>query len=276
MFKFSTLSALTLLPLTFASPLLAQDDTDGPVPFAGGELTITENADMEKILAFNGKELLRNYMLFYDGTVEVQDMPVALFQAGEGGNACGPQTVIVWKPEGGEVQSVLAGDDCGSPPPAVTDDSIYFVPYLLPGTTSDVQVWSPDEGLRVAGSMRFVPQPDTGWTDLEPESIDHIIDAFDNGGIYTAATGLLGDDMDDVVSSLVVGSEPERLPSGVFYATGCVPHACGVSDGFMAVDPKAQKLYFAQQTDAEPKTWPDLSGWPANIRDAMEKGLVKK
>lgn len=276
MLKVSTLSALTLLPLLLASPLLAQDDNDGPVPFAGGELTITENAEMEKILAFNGKELLRNYMLFYDGTVEVQDMSAALFQAGEGGNACGPQTVIVWKPEGGEVQSVLAGDDCGSPPPAVTDDSIYFVPYLLPGTTSDVQVWSPDEGLRVAGSMRFVPQPDTGWAELKPESIGHIIDAFDNGGIYTAASELLGDDMDDVVSSLVVGSEPERMPSGVFYATGCVPHACGISDGFMAVDPKAQKLYFAQQTDAEPKTWPELLSWPSDIRAAMQKALVER
>ena len=72
-------------------------------PFAGGTLTITETEDFDKVLAFDGKELTRNYVVNYDKTVEVGGQQVALFDVGDGGNQCGTATVIVWKPENGAV-----------------------------------------------------------------------------------------------------------------------------------------------------------------------------
>ena len=54
------------------------------------------------MLAFNGKELTRNYVVYYDKTVEVGGQQVALFDVGDGGNQCGTATVIVWKPENGD------------------------------------------------------------------------------------------------------------------------------------------------------------------------------
>ena len=42
-----------------------------PIPFEGGTLTITETADLDKILAFDGKELARNYVVYFDRIVEL-------------------------------------------------------------------------------------------------------------------------------------------------------------------------------------------------------------
>lgn len=277
MLKITTFSALALACLLAAASANAQDSDDQPpIDFAGGKLTITENADGENVLAFDGKELARNYVLAYERTVDLLETPVALFEAGDGGNACGTRTVMVWKAEDGTVKADMAGDDCGSPDPAVTESRIYFVPYLLPGESADIQSWAPDEGFSVAGSSTFVPQPGTGWASLEAKSVDYMLDAFSNADVFNASKALLGDELTGVATSLLVGSEPDTLPDGTFYAWGCVPHACGGSDGFMAVDPKGQKVYFAQQTENAPKTWPDLAGWPTELRAAMEKSLAER
>ncbi|TGT93621.1 hypothetical protein EN798_33570, partial [bacterium M00.F.Ca.ET.155.01.1.1] len=63
----------------------------------------------------------------------------------------------------------------------------------------------------------------------------------------------------------------EKTASGAFYATGCVPHDCGGSDGFLAVDPVQHKVYFARRGDnGEPLTWPDVKSWPADIKKAYD------
>ena len=52
------------------------------------------------------------------------------------------------------------------------------------------------------------------------------------------------------------------------------PHACGGSDAFMAIDPHARELYFAQQGDnPQPSAWPVLKTWPAEIKALMQQAL---
>ncbi|OJU36481.1 MAG: hypothetical protein BGN94_23825 [Rhizobiales bacterium 68-8] len=268
------LAALALLCAALAAPAAAQDRPQPPVPFAGGQLTVTEVDDGEKALAFDGRELARNYYVSYDRTVEVGGVEVALVEVGDGGNACGAITNIVWKPEGGEVEAVPAAEDCGSPPAAVTSDAIYFVPFPMPGETLPVKMWSPQAGMRVAGEMAFAPQPDTGWRDVDGCGMANILDVFSNAAVYEAAQRLLGADLTEVASGLIVGSEPQVLPSGAFYGSGCVPHACGVSDAFMAVDPAKRKLYFAQQQDnGGPRMWPEAAKWPRELRTAMNEAI---
>lgn len=265
----------TLVAAVLSSGAAAQDKAaPESFPFAGGTLTITENDDYEKVLAFDGQELARNYVVFYDRTIELGETSVALFAAGDGGNACGPATVIVWKPKDGDVTSEIVGEDCGAPPAAATADSLYFVPYLIPGDSSPVQVWSPERGLRLAGMLSFVPQPGTGWEDLDPDSYENIIEALSNEAVYKAAAKLLGARLGEVVTGLLVGGGTERTVTGVFYASGCVPHACGTADAFMAVDPNGRKLYFAQAGERpEPDAWPALKTWPPAIRSAMRAAL---
>ncbi|MEI8697947.1 MULTISPECIES: hypothetical protein [unclassified Mesorhizobium] len=256
---------------------LADDDSQAPVPFEGGQLTITQQEEYgEKVLAYDGKQLASNYDVFFDRIVEVGGVKVALVDVGDGGNQCGPAKVIVWKPEGGMIQSItVEQDECGAPPAAVSDSAIYFVPYLLPGASKPTLQWSPTGGLSTSGNLTYMPEPGTGWKDIDPAKYDNIIDAFRNEAVYKAAEKLLGKDMPDMATSLLVGGGTEKTASGgAFYASGCVPHDCGGNDGFMAVDPANQKLYFARRGDKpEPDAWPARTTWPAEVMEAMDKAL---
>ena len=250
----------------------ADDDKQAPIAFEGGQLTITQpEQDGEKVLAYDGKQLASNYDVFFDKVVKIGDVNVALVDVGDGGNQCGPAKVIVWKKDGEIQTTTVEQDECGAPPAAVSDSAIYFVPYLLPGDSKPALQWSPTEGLTTSGNLTYTPEPGTDWKDVDPSKYDNIIDAFHNEAVYKAGQALLGNDMPDMATSLLVGGGTEKTASGAFYATGCVPHDCGGNDGFMAVDPGQHKVYFARRGDnGEPQAWPPLKDWPADIKKAYD------
>lgn len=269
--------ALSLLLLS-AGAASAQEDGEpqAPIPFAGGQLTVTQTEEYgEKTLAFEGKELARNYVVYFDRIARIGDVEVALFDVGDGGNACGPAKVMVWKDGDGNVQRAGMGeDDCGAPVTAVGDDALYFVPWLMPGGNGVVTRWSPADGFQLAGNLTFAPEPGTGWKDVEAATYDGIVDSLRNEAVYRAAVDLLGDRLAEMTTSLLVSAAPEKTGSGLLYGEGCVPHACGGNDGFMAIDASARKLYFARRSDdGKPETWPALGEWPAEARATMEKAL---
>lgn len=255
----------------------AQDDgSPKDVPFAGGHFTIEQSDPSgEKTLAFDGREIAHNYHVNFEGTTDVTGTDVAVFSVGDGGNACGPAIVLAWKPEGQDLRSASVGEDeCGAPPPAITSDAIYFVPYLMPGDSAPVRMWNPQDGLVTAGMLTFMAEPDTGWDNVKSEYA-YILDAFRNEAVYHNAQAQLGDRLTEVATSLLVGSGTEKTPSGVVYAHGCVPHACGGSDGFMAIDAANHKLYFAIEGDKpKPDAWPALETWPKDLRAAQEKAFA--
>lgn len=260
-------AALFLLTLGIAAPASAQDGEVETFPFAGGELTITPTPDYEKVLAFDGRELARDYFVFFERIDTVAGVDVAFVYVGPGGNACAPAVAMVWKPEDGEVRADIAGEgECNAPAPAIGADEVFFVPWLLPGQSADVKAWSPTEGLRLHGRIGYAPEPGTIWADLDTASIDHPLDFFRNADVHAAAEALLGDALEEVATGLGTASPPERDAGGVWSGTGCVPHACGVSDGFIAVDPASKALYLAQQgDDGGTRYWPALESWPAAI-----------
>lgn len=244
------------------------------IDFEGGKLTITQQEEYgEKTLAYDGEELARNYYVTIEKVVQVAGVNVALVSAGDGGNACGPAEILVWKPEGSAIRSIAIGeDDCGAPPAAVTDNAIYFVPYVLPGDSKQALQWSPEGGLTTLGRISYMPDPGTSWGDVDSSKYGHMLDAFHNEAIYRGAEKLLGKDLTEMVTSLLVGGAPETTASGIFYAAGCVPHNCGGNDGFMAVDVGKRALYFARQGDnGRPDSWPPMRKWPVDIRDAYQK-----
>ena len=260
-----------------AAPETADGDKQAPIPFEGGELTIAQPEEYgEKILTFGGKELARDYVVYFEKVVEVAGTKVALFDVGPGGNACGPAMLLVWKPKDADISTVSVGaEDCGAPPAAVSDYAINFVPYLLPGESRPALSWTPDNGLMTAGMLSYVPEPKTDWKDINASKFQNIVDAFHNEAVYEAGRKLLGKDLTEVVTGLLVSSGPEKTESGAIYANGCTPHACGVADSFMAVDPGNEALYFAHQNDkGEPTTWPAVDKWPADLRQAMQTALT--
>jgi len=251
----------------------ADEEKQAPIPFEGGQFTITQQEQYgEKVLAFDGKQLASNYDVFFEKIVKVGDVNVALFDVGDGGNQCGPASLIAWKSQGGEIQATtVEQDECGAPPVAISESAIYYVPYLLPGDSKPALQWSPTTGLTTSGELTYTPEPGTDWKDVDPSKYDNIIDAFHNEAVYKAGQALLGNDMPDMATSLLVGGGTEKTASGAFYATGCVPHDCGGNDGFMAVDPAKQKVYFARRGDnGEPQAWPPVKDWPADIKKAYD------
>ncbi|RWE13023.1 MAG: hypothetical protein EOS23_05865 [Mesorhizobium sp.] len=255
---------------------LADDDSQARVPFESGQLTITQQEEYgEKVLAYDGKQLASNYEVSFDKIVKVGGVNVALVDVGDGGNQCGPATVIVWKPEGGTIQSItVEQDECGAPPAAISDSAIYFVPNLLPGVSKPALQWSPTDGLTTSGNLTYMPESGTDWKDVDPSKYDNVVDAFHNEAVFRLAETLLGKEMPEMATSLLVGGGTEKTASGAFYASGCVPHDCGGNDGFMAVDPANHKLYFARRGDKpEPDAWPAMNTWPAEVRKAMDKAL---
>lgn len=243
--------------------------------FADGRLVILETDDGEKVLSFDGEELARGWFLAFDREVEVAGRPVMIYSAGDGGNACGPDAVIVWKPESAAVKAERFGD-CGAPAPANDGERLLFVPWPLPGETRDVMQWTPDAGFTLTGTLTFAPQPGTTWAELSTKPVGHPMDFFGNAELFAAAMDVLGDDLAAVALALSVASEPEKGEGGLLYSRGCVPHACTVSDGFVAVDPAAKGVWFAQmQEEGGFAQWPDGASWPQKVRAAFDKAFAE-
>ena len=233
------------------------------IEFAGSAFTITETDDAEKILAFDGKELARDYFINLDTIASVGGTQVAFFSVGPGGNACAPNTVMAWKPDGGAIETAALDDDCDSPVAAVSDYGVFFVPYLLPGEVDQVHSWTPEEGFSLQGTLSYAPEPGTGWQTFDPSALSHPMDVFRNADIYAAAQALLGDDLTDVATGLSVSGAPDISADGLVSGRGCVPHACSLSDSFIVVDKTARAIFLAQQDEKANRFWPAREKWPA-------------
>ncbi len=121
------------LLLTAASPALAQEDIPAPVKFGEAEITFARGEDEEITVSYNGVELYRNFYVSFDRIVTLAGEEVALLSGGDGGNACGPNSLIVTLPVDSPDAKLEVIGACGSPAPAVTIDEIYYVPYLEAG-----------------------------------------------------------------------------------------------------------------------------------------------
>ncbi len=261
-FPIRTFLLSTALSLS-AVAALAQDDER--IEFAGSAFTITETGDAEKILAFDGKELARDYFINLDRIADVDGTSVAFFSVGPGGNACAPSTVMAWKPDGGEITTAALDDDCDSPAAAISDYGVFFVPFLLPGETGLVHVWTPAEGFSVHGALNYAPEPETGWGSFDPAALSHPMDALSNADIYAAAQALTGDELPDVARGLSVSGKPDVSAGGLVSGRGCVPHACSLSDTFIVIDKAARAVFLAQQDEKATRYWPARDKWPAAI-----------
>jgi len=275
----SRVLAFVLIPIASVfsqTPALGAADKPVSVSFEGGQLTITQQKQYgEKVLAFDGRELARNYEVDIDRIVDIGNIKVALVNVADGGNMCAPAKIIVWKPKGGTIRATTVDQDqCGAPEAAISKGVIYFVPYLLPGASKPLLQWSPYGGLITSGNVTYTPEPGTGWKDIDPGKID-MVEIFRNEEVYRDAENLLGQKITDIATHMIVSDGIERTQTGVVYASGCAPHNCGV-DTFMAIDLIKQELFFAQLNGKpQPDTWPAAEDWPAEVAEAMGAALSR-
>jgi len=259
-----------LLAGALASPALAQNNSE-KIPFAGGTITIAETADYEKIVSFDGREIARDFQVFFERIVTVSDTEVALISIGPGGNACGANTLLLWSDGHGGVNADKLDGDCGWPAPAVADYSVFFVPWPGPGEELPVQRWRPDMGFHMAGMLRFAPDPGTDWEDLAATPAVHPLDYFSNEAFFAEAAGILGSDLAEYALGLRVAAEMEKIGGDLYAATGCVPHNCGGADSLLVVDIAARTIWFAQMRGTDLALWPSDDQWSKAARDALQR-----
>lgn len=264
--RFSS-AALATLFAALPTALLAQED----IAFGGGSIRIEEDANYERVITFDGREIGRDYMAFFDRIVNVDGTDVALISIGPGGNACGANTLMVWIDETGDAKTDKLPGDCGWPAPAVSDYRILFVPWVGPGEELAVRAWTPENGFSMAGILRFAPDPGTDWADLAANPATHPVDYFYNEAFLAQAVAVLGDDLENYALGLRVASEMESSGDGYYAGTGCEPHNCGGADSFLVVDLAGHMAWFAQLRGNGVAHWPELDSWPPAARDALKR-----
>jgi len=244
-------------------------ETGEEIPFAGGTITITETPDYDKVVRFDGDEIGRDYQVWFRRTAEIGGTEVALISIGPGGNACGANTLLVWPDGEGGVRTDKLPGDCGWPQPAVGDYAVFFVPWVGPGEEMPVRQWTPQDGFRMAGLLRFAPEPETGWSDLAATPAIHPLDYFSNAAFFADAQTVLGDELAEYALGLRVAAEMERRDGDLYAAIGCVPHNCGGADSLLVVDIATRKAWFAQMRGTDIAQWPAANQWSAEARDAL-------
>lgn len=264
-------------PATTPLDALPAPEKSAPIAFAGGTFNIAEavgeEPDQEMVLAYEGKEIARDAFISFNRIAKVGDIDVALFYLDGGGSGCMPKPLMLWKTQDtATLQSAMADkEDCGTLSMAVADDAIYFMPSVMPDAPENVLLWTPQGGARTAGRLSFTPEPGTGWNDLDLSGGRSIVAAFTNEAVYGAAEKLLGDQIGNIATSLLITTSAQRTRSGIFYGSGNKPHASEDGRAFMAVDTKNKALYFAwSNASPEPRYWPALKDWPDDVKEQLE------
>ena len=263
--KFHSWPVALLLLVGFPVSTVAQE----AIPFADGTIRIEENEKYEKVITFDGREIGRDYMVFFDRIANVGGFDVALISVGPGGNACGANTLMVWKDDEGALKTDSLPGDCGWPAPAVSNYRIVFVPWVRPGEELAVRSWTPEDGFSMAGVLRFAPEPDTGWADLAEDPAIHPIYYFYNEAFLANAKSVLGEELKEYALGLSVSTEMQSTKSGLYAGRGCVPHNCGGADSLLLVDFDSRSAWFAQMRGEEIAQWPDPDTWPDAAREAL-------
>lgn len=258
-------------------PALAQEDIPAPVKFGDSEIIFARGEDEEVTVSYKGTELYRNYYVSFDRIVKLAGEDVALLSGGDGGNACGANSLIVTLPADAVDAKLEVIGDCGAPEPAVTLNEIYYVPYLMPGAVETLRSWSPSTGLIDVGKVAFAPKQGTNWSNFDAKAVDGPWGLFDNADVYAAGQALLKDKFAEVIIGLSVSGNPEIINGKFVAASGCAPHACGGQNGFFGIDLEKHQVYGASRiADTSETFWPsDLKTWPEPLQKAYAETKVE-
>ena len=267
---------LFALFLTAAMPAIAQEDLPAPVKFGDAEITFARGEDEEITVSHNGVELYRNFYVAFSQVANIEGQDVAILSGGDGGNACGPNALIVTLPEDSPDAKLEVIGECGSPEPAVTSNEIHFVPFVRPGASLPLMSWTPSRGLVTAGLLSFEPQEGSNWVNLDVETVKGPWDIFDNADVYAAGKALLGERFADVMQGLAVAGRPTYTDDNFLSGAGCAPHSCGSVNGFFGIDIANRQVFAALRTIGEKdEFWPqDFNSWPAQLQKAFEDSKI--
>ena len=254
-----------------ANPVAAET-VEQTMEFAGNRLEVVQTDDFERVLKVNGGEVFRDFQLWLDRAIPLGSRQVLLASAGPGGNACGSYPVVLVPANDGSLTvATPIGRECGLfAEMAATPTELIFFGHAAPGNPASIDQWSPTTGLEHVGRIEFEPQPGTGWQTLRIDDLSHPRHLFDNADVYRAVADLAGADLAALSTSLSVASELEPVDGRYLVGMGCMPHACGAADGFIAVDVEGRAVYAATDATEQTSVWPAADRWPPVLKVRLE------
>ena len=270
-----TRALLATLLLCLPVAARAQDERPREIDLGGHQVRVIETDSFEQAVTVDGAELLRDGLIFLDGTVEVAGESVITGVAGSGGNACdGTPFVVSVKDGTAKVDGPV--DSCRWFDMTVQPDALVFHTEAYPGLPGEVWTWTPVSGLTEALPAAFEPVEGQSWADFSWLEDKHPSDALGFAPVYTAVlAGMSPQDWQQYTSILVqMGSG--KLNAQGYSGDACTKTACLSEWAWLWIDKDSQQAvaFWKGADDEEPKSWPaDRDSWPDWIQQAASDAV---
>jgi hypothetical protein len=257
-------AALSTALLLAALPLAAQE-RPVPVKIGPAMLEIVDRAEAGHELRHDDRVLAKEYRIEPGPVVASGDAHVAVFDMWGGGNACVAWPLVVLVDAAGKVALDRRFEtECTGFAYASQTDAIVLVRRAFP--FEDGAVWqAAGNGVRFLGTLKFAPQPNSTWADLD-KALDHPLSLFDVAPLDAAVRKLTGSSYAEFARALGVAS-PVEARGPYLIGSGCLPHACGDTEGFLAIEREAKRIFLGLKTRGRVRAWPALAAWPKPLRD---------
>jgi hypothetical protein len=228
-----------------------------------GHAVEVKEADTEKSLTVDGRELHRNQLIFLDDIYGFASTLIVVGSSSAGGNACDSAPFVLSFPNGGAPRFDGPLETCMSVDHQVEGSEIVFSSAPIPGRETERWKWTLESGFQSLGSKPFVPEA-ADWSSLRERRLSHPADAFRNAGIMASISKTLGRDFNHF-QQLMTGVGSGEFKGDDFLGSACRPHACMDEAGLLFLSAHDRRVFAAWKPEGQKivvypspvKDWPD-------------------
>lgn len=251
-----------------ASSVTARDDS---IVAFGHNVIATRSTTGDGTIQVDGRVVHKNSTLSLDEVALVGGVPILIGKSGPGGNSCEWTPFIISFPEGKTPRFDGPVDTCWLVTHNIERDRITFGTPAMPDADGEKWTWTPADGLKSDGKVKFVPSAEKGWADLRDRSLGHPMDLFDYGPVSTRLDQMLGDRKPQFLTAMN-GPGTGRYDGDWFIGSACQRHNCGHTGAgsIVALDISGRRLFIAWKPDGKKiEVRPVVADWPSEARQLL-------
>ncbi|MDR1827577.1 MAG: hypothetical protein LBR29_04555 [Methylobacteriaceae bacterium] len=265
--KFSRHLPVFLAALLCSAPAMAVDVDK----FFSHSVELKGEANTEKKLMVDGREVHANWHIGFDDVVLVGGVPVLVGWSGDGGNLGCSAPFVLSFPADGAVRFDGPMDECAPVDHQLKGHAVVFSQSPRPNRDGRQWIWTPAEGFRESGKIPFTYKTEDGWQVLRERSISHPGDLMEYRNIVDALKQQVGAAFDDY-QAMLLGTGSGEYMGDDFYGHACTPHNCGTEEAVLFASARNKRFYTAWTTDGKTVfIRPDVSQWPGKARQELTK-----
>ncbi|WP_156462824.1 hypothetical protein [Methylobacterium sp. Leaf93] len=254
--------------LAFPTSVMASDNS---IVAFGHKVELIRPKAAEGRVEVDGRSIHQNWSLSLDEVALVGGVPVLLGSSGNGGNSCEATPFVISFPDGKTPRFDGPVDTCWIVTHKIASDRITFSTPAMPDADGEKWTWTPADGLKSDGKVKFVPSAEKGWSDLRDRSLNHPMGLFDYGPVATRIDQLLGDRKAQFLTAMN-GPGIGRYEGDWFIGTACQRHNCSYtgSGSIVALDIPGRRLFLAWKPDGKKiEVRPAVAEWPSEARRSL-------